>query len=135
MIELMPASTRSRLNHVVILLRGELLDALVVSATTHSVHSFVSTLQHVRCRVSPSHYACVNITSLAEKHSIKRKRSFEIRRSLLRILLNPSFLTVMHPYVCLLDQHMPVEEQLRLNFPTQSAKRLLCPLFMSEEPR
>lgn len=81
MIELMHASTRSRLNHVVILLRGELLDALVVSATTHSVHSFVSTLQHVRCRVYPSHYACVNKTTLPEKHSIKRKRSFEIRRT------------------------------------------------------
>lgn len=66
---------------MVILLRGELLDALVVSATTHSVHSFVSTLQRVRCRVSPSHYACVNIASLAEKHGMKRKRSFEIRRT------------------------------------------------------
>jgi len=37
LIELIHASTRSRLNHVVILLRGELLDALVVSATTHGV--------------------------------------------------------------------------------------------------
>jgi len=135
LIELIHASTRSRLNHVVILLRGELLDALVVSATTHGVHSFVSTLQHVRCRVSPSHYACVNNPTLAKEHSIKRKCSFEIAYAVLRKLLNPSVLTVMHPYVCLLDQHMPVEEQLRLNFPTQSAKRLLSAFFLCRKNR
>lgn len=63
------------LNHVVILLRGELLDA-----PQRSVHSFVSTLQHVRFSVSFALYLYYN-TTLTEKHSQKRKRQFETRRT------------------------------------------------------
>lgn len=125
MIELMHASTRSRLNHVVILLRGELLDAPQRTVcTASSAHYSMWDL------ASPSHYTCITIQPF--RKSIVKKENANLKPAVLRTLLNAFVLTVMHPCVCLLDQHMPVEEQLRLNFTTHTAKRLLCPFFMSE---